>query len=122
MTIFFSDVVGFTNICAAVTPIQVVKMLNELYTVMDYCTSHFPLYKVETIGDAYMLVGGLPVRDTHHAQQIADFALLVSTAVQAVKSPVDGTPINIRIGKCFFLGCDFCCSIVVFVVMCFLVF
>eukprot|EP01032_Pedospumella_encystans_P020411 gene20411-23184_t len=66
VTIFFSDVVGFTNICAAVTPIQVVKMLNELYTVMDYCTSHFPLYKVETIGDAYMLVGGLPVRDTHH--------------------------------------------------------
>jgi class 3 adenylate cyclase len=123
VTIFFSDVVGFTNICAAVTPIQVVKMLNDLYTVMDYCTSHFPLYKVETIGDAYMvsllfrfaaavcmlttlssfyllrqLVGGLPVRDAHHAQQIADFALLVQTAVQAVKSPVDGSPINIRIG------------------------
>jgi hypothetical protein len=39
------------------------------------------------------------VRDTHHAQQIADFALLVQTAVQAVKSPVDGSPINIRIGE-----------------------
>jgi class 3 adenylate cyclase len=141
VTIFFSDVVGFTNICAAVSPIQVVKMLNELYTVMDYCTSHFPLYKVETIGDAYMvrlspcwfccllhgvrtfltlsalflslpqLVGGLPVRDSHHAQQIADFALLVQTAVQAVKSPADGSPINIRIGKlssqfqCFVRAC-----------------
>lgn len=43
------------------------------------------------------------MRDTHHAQQIADFALLVSTAVQAVKSPVDGTPINIRIGELFLL-------------------
>lgn len=98
MTIFFSDVVGFTNICAAVTPIEVVRMLNDLYTVMDYCTSLFPLYKVETIGDAYMVVGGLPERCKNHAQQVADFAVLVSKAVQCVKSPVDGTPIRIRIG------------------------
>ena len=47
---------------------------------------------------ALQLVGGLPQRDTNHAQQIADFALLVQTAVQAVKSPADGTPIRIRIG------------------------
>jgi CheY-like chemotaxis protein len=44
------------------------------------------------------VVGGLPVTDKKHAQQIADFALLVQRAVQAVKSPIDGTPIRIRIG------------------------
>eukprot|EP01034_Spumella_vulgaris_P047225 gene47225-biopygen1412 len=65
---------------------------------MDYCTSKFPLYKVETIGDAYMLVGGLPTKDPKHAEAIADFALHVQTAVQAVKSPVDGSSIRIRIG------------------------
>lgn len=55
VTIFFSDVVGFTNICSQVSAVEVVRMLNDLYTVMDYCTSLFPLYKVETIGDAYMV-------------------------------------------------------------------
>eukprot|EP00981_Chlorochromonas_danica_P007265 scaffold1623_cov165-Ochromonas_danica.AAC.17 len=98
VTIFFSDVVGFTNICAQVEPDKVVRMLNDLYTVMDYCTSLFPLYKVETIGDAYMLVGGLPTKDPDHASHIANFALLVQRAVQAVKSPADGSPLQIRIG------------------------
>jgi len=52
VTLFFSDVVGFTNICDQVEPWDVIDMLNQLYTVMDYLASHFNLYKVETIGDA----------------------------------------------------------------------
>ena len=43
-------------------------------------------------------MGGLPKRDKNHAQHIADFAIVVRSAVQAVKSPVDGSPIRIRIG------------------------
>ena len=66
-------------------------MLNELYTVMDYCASLLPLYKVETIGDAYMIVGGIPNRDEKHYLNIADFALIVQKAVSVVKSPLGMT-------------------------------
>ena len=49
-TIFFSDIEGFTKICAAVNPIEVVNMLNKLYSAMDLVASKFPTYKIETIG------------------------------------------------------------------------
>jgi class 3 adenylate cyclase len=98
VTIFFSDVVGFTKISAGVHPGEVVRMLNQLYTVMDYCASLFPLYKVETIGDAYMVVGGLPHPDVDHGQYVANFAVLVQSAISVVKSPLDGKPLQIRIG------------------------
>ena len=50
-TIFFSDIEGFTKICAAVNPIEVVNMLNKLYSAMDLVASKFPTYKIETIGN-----------------------------------------------------------------------
>jgi class 3 adenylate cyclase len=99
VSIFFSDVVGFTTISSEVEPIIVHELLNSLFTVMDYCTALFPLYKVETIGDAYMVAGGLPEPNAHNARDLADFALVVSAVVAAcVRSPVDGSPIQIRMG------------------------
>ena len=56
VTIFFSDIIGFTEIAAQVDHLLVVKLLNQLYSVMDHCASYFPLFKIETIGDAYMIV------------------------------------------------------------------
>ena len=98
VTIFFSDVEGFTKMSAAVPPIQVVQFLNELYTVMDHCAALFPLYKVETIGDAYMVVSGLPEPDADHVENLANFALVVQRAVAAVRNPLDGKPTRIRMG------------------------
>jgi class 3 adenylate cyclase len=70
VTIFFSDVEGFTKMSTVCDPIEIVQFLNELYTVMDHCASLFPLYKVETIGDAYMVVSGLPDPDCDHVSHI----------------------------------------------------
>lgn len=99
VTLFFSDVVGFTSICDRVDPWDVIDMLNQLYSVMDHLAEKFKLYKVETIGDAYMCCSGLPHADPHHAENIANFALAVQQCIHLVKSPVDGTtPLELRIG------------------------
>uniref|UniRef100_G3TH89 guanylate cyclase n=1 Tax=Loxodonta africana TaxID=9785 RepID=G3TH89_LOXAF len=97
-TILFSDVVTFTSICAACEPIQIVTMLNSMYSRFDRLTSIHGVYKVETIGDAYMVVGGVPVPVGNHAQRVANFALGMRISAREVVNPVTGEPIQIRVG------------------------
>ena len=102
-TIFFSDIEGYTEISSKVDTAQVVFMLNQLYTVFDNIVGRDKrLYKVETIGDAYMVSSGAPTyveHDEDHAAAIADMSILLHEAVKGIPNPLDPSKhLNIRVG------------------------
>ncbi|XP_074553006.1 guanylyl cyclase C [Halichoeres trimaculatus] len=100
VTIYFSDIVGFTTLCHYSTPIQVVDMLNDIYKNFDSILDHHDVYKVETIGDAYMVASGLPKRNgDRHAVDIAHMALDILAFVGTFElQHLPGIPLWIRIG------------------------
>ncbi len=125
-TILFSDVVGFASLCSQLQPMDVVSMLNEMYTKFDKCLELHDVYKVsangvstvsglfwrpnvaltfskvETIGDAYMVVSGLPERNPNHAVEIMQMGFDMLAAISTLKNPLtkaNDSSMMIRIGR-----------------------
>jgi class 3 adenylate cyclase len=74
-TILFSDLVGFTKMSSGKSPENLVFLLNDLFKRFDIRAQSLGLEKIKTIGDAYMVVGGLPTKDEDHAVRVTKMAL-----------------------------------------------
>lgn len=97
VTVLFADIVGFTELASNTSPIELVEILNEIFSEFDRLTEIHSLEKIKTIGDAYMVVGGLPMPMPNHAEAIAQMALDMQTVIQQFCQET-GKTFNIRIG------------------------
>jgi class 3 adenylate cyclase len=97
VTVLFADLVDFTRRSQRISPAQVVAVLNELFSVFDRLAQRHGLEKIKTIGDAYMVAGGLPTPRPDHAQAVAEMALAIRDEVTRRVDP-SGQPLQVRIG------------------------
>jgi class 3 adenylate cyclase/CheY-like chemotaxis protein len=96
-TVLFGDLVGFTSLAAAMSPAQVVEMLNGIFSAFDQAVAELGLEKIKTIGDSYMAVGGVPVQRRDHVAAVADLALRMQQEMRQFNASA-GTSIQVRIG------------------------
>lgn len=97
VTVLFADIVNFTHLSSQVSPQELVGLLNQLFSAFDHLSEEFQVEKIKTIGDAYMVVGGLPDSNPNHAEAVADMALAMQTITNGFVSQ-DGRQLSIRVG------------------------
>ena len=97
VSILFADIVGFTRMSARMEPAELVAFLNEVFSAFDDLADKLGLEKIKTIGDAYMVAGGLPTRSDDHADTIAEMALSMMEVIRGI-SAKRGEQFQMRIG------------------------
>lgn len=96
-TVLFSDIVGFSELSRKLPAVEVVGLLNDIFSSFDDLADKHQLEKIKTIGDAYMVVGGLPEPHPEHAERVARFSLDMLEVVQRYREKND-YPIELRVG------------------------
>ena len=96
-TVLFADIVGFTRLSQQIAPTQLVELLNQTFSIFDQLAEQHGLEKIKTIGDAYMVVAGLPELRSDHVAAIADMALGMQQALAEFNQQA-GHTLQIRIG------------------------
>ena len=96
-TVLFADIVGFTALAARYRPDQILALLNQLFASFDALTAEHGLEKIKTIGDSYMVAGGVSGDDAEHLPAMADLALAMQQAAGQILDP-EGHPLRLRIG------------------------
>jgi class 3 adenylate cyclase len=97
VTVLFADLADSTPHIAHLAPETAVELLNDVFTCFDRLAHEHGLEKIKTIGDAYMVVGGVPEPREDHAQAVVGMALAMQREIGAFRWP-DGTPLSLRIG------------------------
>ncbi len=97
VTVLFADLVNFTKFSAQTSPTELVELLNVIFSRFDQLAERLRIEKIKTIGDAYMVVAGLPTPRKDHAQAIAQMALNMQTAIVELNDEL-GKSFSLRIG------------------------
>jgi adenylate cyclase len=97
VTILFSDLVGFTKLSSRLSAADLVRLINRLFSEFDRLALSLGIEKIKTIGDAYMVVGGLPEPRADHAPAVANMALAMIEVVERMNREFS-TPLQMRIG------------------------
>ncbi len=97
VTVMFADIADFTSMSAGMSPTRLVVLLNEIFSTFDKETSRHGLEKIKTVGDEYMVVGGLPLARPDHAEAVASLALAIQKRGREFSTDT-GKRIEFRIG------------------------
>ncbi|HEY9848098.1 MAG TPA: adenylate/guanylate cyclase domain-containing protein [Leptolyngbyaceae cyanobacterium] len=97
VTVLFADIVNFTPLSSQIPPKELVKLLNDIFSAFDKLADRHGVEKIKTIGDAYMVVGGLPKPRPDNVVAIAEMALDMQREITNFRTP-DNQPITLRMG------------------------